>query len=94
MKQLEVLGPSGPRLLAGGPSILTSSFAPFGRFGRVTHIEKNPKLQKEKSGNIKSQVVRVIAKSFKQIQLIIFEKYKKRRKGLFFCVEDREAGRV
>ena len=30
--------PSGPRLLAGGPSgLLTSSFAPFGRSGRVTH---------------------------------------------------------
>ena len=36
--QLEVKGPSGPRLLAGGPSgLLTSSFAPFGRSGRVTH---------------------------------------------------------
>ena len=35
---LEVLGPSGPRHLAGGPSgLLTSSFAPFGRSGRVTH---------------------------------------------------------
>ena len=35
---LEVYGPSGPRLLAGGPSgLLTSSFAPFGRSGRVTH---------------------------------------------------------
>ena len=35
---LEVQGPSGPRLLAGGPSgLLTLSFAPFGRSGRVTH---------------------------------------------------------
>ena len=35
---LEVLGPSEPRLLAGGPSgLLTSSFTPFGRSGRVTH---------------------------------------------------------
>ena len=34
---IEVEGPSGPRLLAGGPSsLLTSSFAPFGRSGRVT----------------------------------------------------------
>ena len=32
---LEVQGPSGPRLLAGGPSgLLTSSFAPFGRSGQ------------------------------------------------------------
>ena len=32
------LGLSGPRLLAGGPSgLLTSSFAPFGRSGRMTH---------------------------------------------------------
>ena len=37
-KQLEVKGPSGPRLLVGGPSgLLTSSFAPFGRSGRETH---------------------------------------------------------
>ena len=36
----EVLGPSGPRFLAGGPSgLLTSSFAPFGRSGRVTHAK-------------------------------------------------------
>ena len=35
---LEVKGPSGPRLLAGGPSgLLTSSFAPFGRSGHVTN---------------------------------------------------------
>merc|ERR550532_3633958 len=42
---LEVWGPSGARLLACGPSgrlwalraCLTSSFAPFGRSGRVTH---------------------------------------------------------
>ena len=35
---LEVQGPSGPRLLAGGPSgLLTSSFTPFGRSGRATH---------------------------------------------------------
>ena len=35
---LEVLGPNGPRLLSGGPSgLLTLSFAPFGRSGRVTH---------------------------------------------------------
>ena len=35
---LEVWGPSGPRLLAGGHSgLLTSSFAHFGRSGRVTH---------------------------------------------------------
>ena len=35
---LEVQGPSGPRLLVGGPSgLLTSSFAPFGRSGGVTH---------------------------------------------------------
>ena len=32
------LGPSGPRLLVRGPSgLLNSSFAPFGRSGRVTH---------------------------------------------------------
>ena len=38
--KLEVQGPSGPRLLAGGPSgLLTSSFAPFGRSGRVTHAD-------------------------------------------------------
>ena len=37
---LEVLGNSGPRLLAGGPSgLLTSSLAPFGRLGRVTHVK-------------------------------------------------------
>ena len=41
---LEVLGPVGPQLLVGGPSgqlfalwvSSTSSFAPFGRSGRVT----------------------------------------------------------
>ena len=39
--QLEVYGPSGPRLLAGGPSgLMTSSFAPFGRSGRVTHAKE------------------------------------------------------
>ena len=33
--ELEVKGPSGPRLLVGGPSgLLTSSFAPYGRSGR------------------------------------------------------------
>ena len=36
--KLEVWGSSGLRLLAGGPSgLLTSSFASFGRSGRVTH---------------------------------------------------------
>ena len=38
---LEFLGPSGPRLLAGGPSgLLASSIAPFGHSDRVTHAEK------------------------------------------------------
>ena len=33
-------GPSGPRLLIGRPSVLlTSSFAPYGRSGRVTHAK-------------------------------------------------------
>ena len=37
IQELEVEGPSGPRLLAGGPSgLLTSSLAPFGRSGCVT----------------------------------------------------------
>ena len=37
---LEVLGPSGPWKLHGGPlGLLNSSFDPFGRSGRVTHIK-------------------------------------------------------
>ena len=38
--QVEVQGPSGARLLAGGPlGLLTSSFTPFGCSGRGTHAD-------------------------------------------------------
>ena len=38
MWMIEVQGPSGPPLLAAGPSgLLTLYFAPFGRSGCVTH---------------------------------------------------------
>ena len=37
-RSLGALRASGPQYIAGGPSgLLTSSFAPFRHFGRVTH---------------------------------------------------------
>merc|ERR1712110_1328550 len=70
-------GPSGPQLLVCGPSgrllalraSLTSSFAPFGRSGRVTHATFRRQIQKNSSTNPKNFVDK--SKKFRrQIQKI------------------------
>ena len=63
---LEVKEPSGPRLLAGGPSgFLTSSLAPFGRLGPRRRLSENPQVFRK----YRSQAVGNTAKHFGEIML-------------------------
>merc|ERR1711990_967821 len=87
--KLEVYGPSGPQLLVCGPSgrllalraSLTSSFAPFGRSGRVTHVTFCRQIQKISSTNPKNFVNK--SKKFcRQIQKISSTNPKKFRRQI------------